>query len=75
MANEPIDSTGNKKAKAGKKSLLIGVLAAIFLGGGGFYATFSGLVLAPASDSVSSPNHDVVAFFDAASSVVSSRSA
>ncbi|WP_299147343.1 flagellar basal body-associated FliL family protein [uncultured Tateyamaria sp.] len=35
--------------KASKKPILIGLVAAIAAGGGSFYATFSGLVLAPES--------------------------
>lgn len=35
--------------KASKKPIIIGLLAAILAGGGSFYATFAGLVLAPES--------------------------
>lgn len=34
--------------KKSKKPLLIGLVLALLLGGGGFYATWSGLILAPA---------------------------
>lgn len=34
--------------KKSKKPLIIGLVLAILLGGGGFYATYSGMILAPA---------------------------
>ncbi len=34
--------------KKSKKPLIIGLILAILLGGGGFYATYSGMILAPA---------------------------
>ncbi len=36
--------------KKGKKGLLIGLVLALLLGGGSFYAVFSGMVLAPAEE-------------------------
>lgn len=36
--------------KKSKKPLIIGLILAILLGGGGFYATYSGMILAPAED-------------------------
>jgi len=45
------ESTGEKK-KGGKKGLLIGLLGALVAGGGGFYASYAGLILgAPAAES------------------------
>ncbi len=41
--------------KKGKKTLLFGVIAALLLGSGGFYATYSGLVFAPKTDSAAAP--------------------
>lgn len=38
--------------KSSKMPLILGLLAALFGAGGGFYATFSGLVLAPESNTV-----------------------
>jgi len=50
---EIADSPAPKPSKA---PLLIGVVLALLLGGGGFYATFAGLVLAPAtSDTAADP--------------------
>ncbi len=47
MAEE--DETESEEPKKGsKKPLLIGLVLALVLGGGGFYAVWSGLVLAPA---------------------------
>ncbi len=46
MADE--DETESEEPKKGsKKPLLIGLVLALVLGGGGFYAVWSGLVLAP----------------------------
>lgn len=36
--------------KKSKKPLMIGLVLALLLGGGGFYATWSGLILAPAAE-------------------------
>ncbi len=42
-AEQPQDAAPKKKSK---KPLLIGLVLAFLLGGGGFYATWSGLILA-----------------------------
>jgi len=42
------EPTGDKK-KGGKKGLIIGLLGALLAGGGGFYATYAGLILGPAA--------------------------
>nr|WP_234822609.1 flagellar basal body-associated FliL family protein [Palleronia aestuarii] len=39
-----------EQKKSGKKGLLIGVVLALLLGGGGFYAVWSGMILAPGDD-------------------------
>ncbi len=43
---EADEAQGKTPGKRSKKGLLIGLLLALVLGGGGFYATWSGLVLA-----------------------------
>ena len=48
MANAEADAENEApERRSGKKGLLIGLVLSIFLGGGGFYAVWSGLVLAP----------------------------
>ncbi|MBL4807488.1 MAG: flagellar basal body-associated FliL family protein [Rhodobacteraceae bacterium] len=54
MADEPSAETAEKPAKGSKKGLMMGLLGAILLGGGGFYATYSGMILGPKSESVAS---------------------
>ena len=44
---EPQDAAPKKKSK---KPLIIGLVLALLLGAGGLYATWSGLILAPATD-------------------------
>lgn len=44
---QPQDVAAKKRSK---KPLLIGAVLALVLGAGGFYATFAGLILAPAED-------------------------
>jgi flagellar FliL protein len=46
MAEEE-NTQENAPPKKSKKGLLIGLVLALVLGGGGFYAVFSGMVLAP----------------------------
>ena len=46
---EEAEASGEAPAKKSKKPLLIGLVLALARGGGGFYATFSGLILAPAA--------------------------
>jgi flagellar FliL protein len=48
-ADVPQEAARTKKSKA---PLLIGVVLAMLLAGGGFYATFAGLILAPAEEHV-----------------------
>lgn len=42
------------KPKKGKKGLLLGLIGALVLGGGGFYATYSGLILGTPTESAAS---------------------
>ncbi len=42
------DTEGEETPKKKGKGMLIGIVLALVLGGGGFYAVFSGMVLAPA---------------------------
>lgn len=44
---EPEDTEAEEKPKRSKKPLMIGVLLALILGGGGFFAVWSGMILAP----------------------------
>jgi flagellar protein FliL len=46
-AEVPQDAAPKKKSK---KPLIIGLVLALLFGGGGFYATWSGLILAPAEE-------------------------
>lgn len=46
-AEEPQDAAPKKRSK---KPMVLGLLLALVLGGGGFYATWSGLILAPAGE-------------------------
>lgn len=50
MADDSKDADA-KPAKSGGKGLLIGLVAALLFGGGGFYATWSGLVGGHSGDS------------------------
>lgn len=45
MTNAVVGETEEEPPKKGKKGLLFGLIGAILLGGGGFYATYSGLIL------------------------------
>lgn len=47
-AEEPQDAAPKKKSKL---PLILGLVLFLVLGGGGFYAVYSGLILAPASES------------------------
>ncbi len=44
---DPVPNPDAPAKKAGKRPLLIGVALAVLLGGAGFYAVYSGLVLGP----------------------------
>lgn len=47
MAEEIEAEEGEEPKKGGKLGLLIGLVLALICGGGGFYAVYSGMVLAP----------------------------
>lgn len=47
MAEAVVADAGAAPAKKGGKGLLVGLVLALLLGGGGFYATFSGLLALP----------------------------
>lgn len=55
-AEEPQDAAPQKKSK---KPLIIGLVLALLLGGGGFYATWSGLILGGSADEHASPEGEV----------------
>lgn len=44
-------TTGNSSKKGGLRPILIGLIGALALGGGGFYAVYAGLIFAPESGS------------------------
>ncbi len=50
MADETGPEPTDGKKKGGKKGLIIGLLGALLAGGGGFYATYAGLILGPAAE-------------------------
>ena len=50
MADETEPEPTEEKKKGGKKGLIIGLLGALLAGGGGFYATYAGLILGPAAE-------------------------
>ncbi|MDA5092827.1 flagellar basal body-associated FliL family protein [Aliiroseovarius sp. KMU-50] len=49
-AEEPIEGEEELPRKKSKKGLIIGLILALILGGGGFFAVYSGLVLAPVAE-------------------------
>jgi flagellar protein FliL len=51
MADEEIED-GKARKKGSKKPMLIGIVLALLLGGGGFFAVYSGVILAPESGHV-----------------------
>ena len=53
MADEENELVEEAPIKKSGKPMLIGVILAALLGGGGFFAVFSGMILAPQSDMVS----------------------
>jgi len=60
MSEEKEGNNDEKPAKKNKKGILIGGIGAILLGAGGFYATYSGIILAEKSDS----GHEVSNTYD-----------
>ena len=61
MADETEPEPADEVKKGGKKGLIIGLLAAILAGGGGFYASYAGLILGPASEAVSHGESEIAA--------------
>jgi len=47
MADEEQETEGDKTKKKSKLPLILGVVLALVLGGGGFFAVYSGMILAP----------------------------
>ena len=50
MAEEDVEAESGEPKKKSAKPLLFGVVLALILGGGGFFAVYSGTLLAPPSD-------------------------
>lgn len=49
-AEEPVEGENDAPKKKSRKGLIIGTVLALLLGGGGFFAVYSGMILAPASE-------------------------
>ena len=47
MAEDDIEDDGEEPKKKSKKPMLIGLILALVLGGGGFFAVYSGMILGP----------------------------
>jgi flagellar FliL protein len=62
-AEEPQEAAPKKKSKL---PLILGVVLALVLGGGGFYATYSGLLFGAAKEEVAAEDHAVSALPDIA---------
>lgn len=63
MSEEAIGEPGAEEevpAKKGKKGLVIGLLLAVILGGGGFFAVYSGMVLGPSDTVAAQEDGEVV---------------
>ncbi len=57
---EATESEGEDEApkKKSRKPLLIGLVLALLLGGGGFYAVYSGMILAPQGEEMAAAEHE-----------------
>lgn len=55
---EVVEGEDEAPKKKSKKPLLIGLVLAVLLGAGGFYAVYSGMVLAPAHEEMAAAEHD-----------------
>jgi flagellar protein FliL len=60
------EANAEAPAKRSKMPLLLGLVLALVLGGGGFYAVFSGLILAPDTAHGGDDAHDMAAMPDVA---------
>lgn len=49
MAEEELETTEDAPKKKSKMPLILGVVLALALGGGGFFAVYSGMILAPST--------------------------
>ena len=56
--DEPVEDQPTKRSK---KPMLIGLVLAIVLGGGGFYTVFSGLILAPTGHAEGDMENQIIA--------------
>jgi len=54
---EPEDA--DEKKSGGKKGLIFGLLGALLAGGGGFYATYAGLILGSSTEAVAHTESDI----------------
>lgn len=61
MANENPDTETEEPKKKSKLPLLLGVVLALVLGGGGFFAVYSGMILAPhpGDEHAEGADHDI----------------
>ncbi len=57
-SNKIADGEEETPPKKSKKPLLIGLVLAFVLGGGGFFAVYSGILLAPANEEVAMSEHE-----------------
>lgn len=59
MAEADVPAEEAPKKKRSKLPLLIGLVLALVFGGGGFYAVYSGMILAPATEHAEAEPHDL----------------
>lgn len=59
MADETEPEPAEEKKKSGKKGLIIGLLGALLAGGGGFYATYAGMILGDHVEDASHAESDI----------------
>lgn len=51
MTDISVAEDGEETPKKGKKGLILGIVGALVFGGGGFYATYSSMILGPKAES------------------------